>query len=80
MWLEKLAFLSGLIFAGANQIATDDRDDGFLTAEEIAWLDLSNVDLAVLSACDSGLGAPTTGEGMLGVGRALRRRGRDAGR
>lgn len=68
-------FLSGLVLAGSNAPAEEGRDDGLLTAEEILWLDLSHVDLAVLSACETGLGSPTSGEGLLGLGRSLRQAG-----
>lgn len=68
--------LSGLVFAGANEAdLSADRDDGLLTAEEISFLDLSNVDLVVLSACESGLGRPQGGEGMLGFRRTFRAAG-----
>ncbi len=67
--------LSGLVFAGANRPPQDDRDDGFLTAEEISWLDLSGADLIVLSACETGLGSPRSGEGMLGLRRTFRQAG-----
>ncbi|MCA9072957.1 MAG: CHAT domain-containing protein, partial [Planctomycetaceae bacterium] len=63
--------LSGLAFAGANRPATGDGDDGILTAEEIAFLPLGNVELATLSACDTGLGEVAGGEGLLGVQRAF---------
>jgi len=65
--------LSGLAFAGANQ-RRDERplvDDGLLTAEEIASLDMSRVEWAVLSACDTGLGEVRSGEGVLGLRRAF---------
>lgn len=69
--------LSGLVLAGANRADESGagRDDGFLTAEEISFLDLSNVDLVVLSACESGLGRPQGGEGMLGFRRTFRQAG-----
>jgi len=70
-------FLSGLVLAGSNSSPQASRDDGYLTAEEIMWLDLSNVDLAVLSACETGLGSMTSGEGMLGLSRSLRQAGVD---
>jgi len=58
--------LSGLVLAGANKPPEDaDRDDGFLLAEEISFLDLSRADLVVLSACESGVGRPQSGEGLL---------------
>ncbi len=67
--------LSGLALAGANRRdeadLTGEREDGILTAEEIAALDLSAVELTVLSACETGLGAFQTGEGVLGLRRAF---------
>jgi len=63
--------LSGLVLAGANQRVQPDHDDGILTALEVAELDLQSVELAVLSACETGLGATAGGEGVLGLQRAF---------
>ena len=62
---------SGLIFSGANhawtnQMAPNDTDDGVLLASEISTIDLSKVDIVVLSACDTGLGLLST-EGVMGL-------------
>lgn len=64
---------SGLVLAGANRHApsVSEEDDGILTAEEIAGLDLSAAQWAVLSACDTGRGDWQAGEGVLGLRRAF---------
>lgn len=73
---ENPLLLAGLVLAGANQpLAGAGGEDGILTAEEIAAMDLSRVRLAVLSACATGLGRATTGEGILGLRRAFQTAG-----
>ncbi|MEK7315753.1 MAG: CHAT domain-containing protein [Candidatus Eisenbacteria bacterium] len=69
--------LSGLALAAANRRseATPHEEDGVLTAEEVASLDLRGVDLAVLSACDTGVAGASGGEGILGLRRAFQTAG-----
>jgi CHAT domain-containing protein/Tfp pilus assembly protein PilF len=71
--LENPLLLSGLALAGYNRrsAAPPEADDGVLVAEEVAGLDLSGVEWAVLSACDTGRGALEAGEGVLGLSRAF---------
>ncbi len=45
--------------------------DGDLTALEVAEMDLSNLDLAVLTGCGTALGKEAAGEGVLGLPRAF---------
>jgi CHAT domain-containing protein len=59
---------SGLVFAGANS----SRESSILTAQQIASMDLSGVNWAVLSACNTGAGELHDGEGVLGLQRAFR--------
>jgi len=72
-WNESPLLSSGLVLAGANhhEEANEDEEDGILTSEEIAALDLSGVEWAVLSACDTGIGEVMAGEGVLGLRRAF---------
>ena len=71
---------SGLLMAGAAnrylglEDIPSDIDDGILTAAEIARLDLENVDIAVLSACETGLGQ-VTGDGVFGLQRGFKKAG-----
>ncbi|MEN7546623.1 CHAT domain-containing protein [Rapidithrix thailandica] len=58
--------LSGILFAQE----TDDKDDGVLYSGELYNLQL-NAQLVVLSACETGLGKYSKGEGIIGLTRAL---------
>lgn len=55
-------------------IVPDSIDDGILTAKEISELDLSNVDLAVISACKSALGEIRE-DGVYGLTRGFKQAG-----
>jgi len=74
--------LTGLALAGANDRSSRDatrsagarparEEDGLLTAEEIGAIDLSGVEWAVLSACETGVGRIQAGEGVLGLRRSF---------
>ncbi len=67
----------GIILADANTVwnnegQRDDETDGVLTSEELSTLDLSNTELAVLSACETGLGEYSSTEGINGLQRGLK--------
>lgn len=69
---------TGLAFAGANATwagaQRPDREDGILTANELSLLDLGQTRLAVLSACETGLGTYNT-EGVWGLQRGFKEAG-----
>ena len=61
--------MTGLVFAGANSAKTAGR--GIVTGEQLIDLDLSGLELAVLSACETGIGDVADGEGTFGLQRAF---------
>jgi len=63
--------LSGIVLAGVNRPVAGGQDDGIITAAEVADLNLSQTQLVVLSACETGLGQIAGGEGALGLQRAF---------
>ena len=71
--------LSGLLLADANSTLRRPNDqtplnDGVITAEEIAMLDLRNTKLVVLSACETAIGENLQ-EGFGGLVRAFKNAG-----
>ncbi|MEZ0609437.1 CHAT domain-containing protein [Fibrella sp. WM1] len=67
---------AGLAMAGANfgrQYPNEaGNNDGVLSALDVSTLNLTNTQLAVLSACETGLGEERGSEGVFGLQRALK--------
>lgn len=68
---------SGIVLSGANwvwsgQAPIKGREDGIVTAYEIAQLDFRQTDLVVLSACQTALGDIVGSEGVFGLQRAFK--------
>lgn len=71
----------GLLLAGANTALSGHASDlpqgvqdGVLTGQEIALLDLNNTRVAILSACETGVGEITS-DGVFGLQRAFKKAG-----
>ncbi|MBO4658417.1 MAG: CHAT domain-containing protein [Prevotella sp.] len=70
---------TGLLLSGADNylsgiMEAKDDNDGVLTAEEISRLDFQQLDLVVLSACETGLGEITS-DGVFGLQRGFKKAG-----
>lgn len=77
---DKTMTRSGLLFSGCNRAFRHEQipegeEDGILTAQEISTLDLRGLDLVVLSACQTGLGEISSGEGVFGLQRGFKNAG-----
>jgi CHAT domain-containing protein/Tfp pilus assembly protein PilF len=78
-FFENPMHCSGLALAGAQRTLEAWRDgqvppvdnDGIVTAEDVAALDLHGTWLVTLSACDTGSGEAKAGEGVLGLRRGF---------
>jgi CHAT domain-containing protein len=74
--IENPMLRSGLALAGANTwldggLLPSAAEDALLNGEDVSALDLISTELVVLSACDTGLGDVTAGEGVFGLRRAF---------
>ena len=66
---------SFLAFSGINSILSDDiQNDGKITAYDIAQMNLRQCNLAVLSACNTGLGGKGV-DGIFGLQRGFKNAG-----
>ena len=69
--------LSGLVMSGANSNDIRTRVNGILRASEVEATLLNNVDLVVMSACETGLGPVAGGEAIAGLQRSFQIAGAD---
>jgi len=61
---------AALVLSEYSGLITESREDGYLSIEDIALLQL-NAKMVMLSACETGLGQNKRGDGMSGLSRAF---------
>jgi len=71
---------SFLVLAGGNRMINrltvpQDREDGILTAKEISMMQFDELDLVVLSACETARGSLGYDDSVLGLQKAFKRAG-----
>lgn len=76
---ESVLYRSFLVMSGGNKLVRRDSillgtEDGILTAKEISLQNLQNVNLLVLSTCQSGLG-DSSSEGVMGLQQGFKKAG-----
>lgn len=76
---DKVLLRSGLFMSGAQNILDEEElpdciDDGVLTAQEIANVNLEGLDLVTLSACETAKG-DINGDGVFGLQRGFKKAG-----
>lgn len=76
--IEGEAYLDPMLYSGLLLAGVSDKDimdktgeDGILTAYEIMNLNFSKLDMVILSACETGTGQISSGEGVYGLQRAF---------
>ncbi len=81
-YVENTLARSGLAFTYANQgikgTKQADGSDGILTALEVIDLNLEGTELVTLSACETGVGEISVGEGVYSLNRAFQEAGAKA--
>lgn len=79
-YTDKPLLRSGIVFSGVNKYWSSNtmgetHNNGIVTAQEIANLDLSKTGLVVLSACETALGDINSTEGVYGLQRGFKMAG-----